>query len=277
MIKCFVLQHPQSSQDIDYDAAFDGPVRPVRIACGTSRVAGADLSEAGDFWPTYASWNSILFETSVILTVWEHADRLVGDDHVAFLHSDVEQDRGDRRAWEKVHAALDEAPDRAVGLTAPAAFRGLWRDGVIPDSIPLDPQHDPQLTHEFDHGVGVWDFIRKYDPSLFEWAMITQPRMVYAHQFAISRRSLDALGEHLHGVVNRLRLCDTGLWTPHMFERIIGLFLVRHGGPALHLSAFWHSQSSGRPVVGGHGLYGPRPFRYYRPERRSLGAGVGQG
>ena len=268
MIKCFVLQHPQSSQDINYSTAFDGPVTPYRISCGTSLVPGTDLSEAGDFWPTYASWNSILFETSVILTVWEHADRLIGDDHVAFLHSDVEQSK-DRQIWETVHDAIDDKLDRAIGLTAPSAFRGLWRDGHIPDSIPLSPEHDPMLTHQFDHGVGVWDFIRKYDYPLFEWAMASQPRIVYAHQFALSRRAFDVLGSHLYSIVNKLRLQDTGLWTPHMFERIIGLSLVRHGGPALHLSGFWHNQSSGRPVAGGHGLYGPRPFRYYRPDKRS--------
>lgn len=271
-IQCFVLQHPQSTRDIDYTKAFTGPVKALRISCGTTQVEGSDLSEAADFWPTFASWNSLLFETSVILTTWMHADRLIGSDHVAFLHTDVSHNKRHRDWWEEIHGYLDEDLGRAVGLTAPGVFQGVWQERKIPDHVPLSLHTDPMWLHQFDHGVGVWDYLKKYDPTLFEWAMDTKPRIVYAHQFALSRPAFDALGSHLHRIVHTMNLRDTGLWTPHMFERLIGLFLVKHGGPAVHTTAFWHQQSSGRPVTGGHSLYGPRPFRYYLPEGRQTQA-----
>ena len=85
-----MLLHPQS-EDILSKRAFNTKLAEcVHISCGMTKVKSADLSEANDFFPTYASWNSGLFETSVILTVWEHADEIIGNNNVAIIHSDIE-------------------------------------------------------------------------------------------------------------------------------------------------------------------------------------------
>lgn len=264
MITGIVLCHPQSV-DLLPREAYDTPTAVLkRISCGTTKMANVDLSEAGDFFPTYASWNSALFETSVILTVWEHAKELLGTGHVAILHSDIKPHFGAVETWEKVNGWLDEKPGRAVGLTAPFSYSHLWDGWEIPKGVPFKPAYDPMMVHPFDNGIRVWDYVKQYDPDVYEWAMDEQPRLIYAHQFACSSSVFDKLGGKLYEVAQRLRFRDVGLWTPHMFERLIGLYLARLGGEPLLSTAFWHMASSGSFGPGELSLYGPRPRRFYQ-------------
>lgn len=267
MIEAFLLCHPQSTDIISKDAFKSKYVRCRRIACGTTKIDNSDLSESGDFFPTYASWNSALFETSVILTIWEHADQLIGDKHVAIMHADVQHHFRASVAWKKVQRLLDKNPDSAIGLTAPARFVGIWDDWLMPDGANCTPHYDPFFRHHFDDGINVWDYIKDYDCDIYDWAMESQPKLIYAHQFACTRKTFDYLGDRLYRIASSLRLRDVGFWTPHMFERLIGLYLARRAEPVL-TTAFWHHAASG---VGGPGeqiLYGPRPLRYYKTADR---------
>ena len=115
-----MLCHP-ASKDLISKSAFDFEnVDCVRISCGTSKVEGVDYSESNDFFPTYAPWNSTLFETSVILTVWEHADQLIGDNNVAIIHSDIKPNYKPSEIWSNIEKWIEEDPSRSVGLTVPA-------------------------------------------------------------------------------------------------------------------------------------------------------------
>lgn len=263
MIKAIQLLHPQSADILSKRAFNTKLVDRIRISCGTTAIKSADLSEANDFFPTYASWNSGLFETSVILTVWEHADQIIGNNNVAIIHSDIELHFKASETWKKVERALTDDPTCSLALTVPICFRGMWEDWIVPKNAPLRPECDPFKIHCFDNGIYIWDIIKKYDYDLHEWAYDTQPKMIYSHQFACTRKTFDYLGDKLWGIAHRLRLEDLGFWTPHMFERLIALYLARHGDPIL-TTAFWHHQSSGAYGPGSHSLYGPRPLRYYR-------------
>lgn len=258
-MKAIVLCHPQSSDNLSNEA-FSDDVAPIRISCGTTKVENADLFESNDFFPTYASWNSGLFETSVILTVWEHADRLIGDDPVAIMHTDIEPHYGADELWAKVKEGVENT---AIGLTAPVRFKGVWEDWLVPEDALCTPEHDPFFRHAFDNKIHVWEYIKRYDPTIYDWAMDTQPRLIYSHQFACSRKLFDLLGFSLYRIASKLRLRDIGFWTPHMFERLIALYLARECEVSL-TTAFWHLASSGIAGPGEQSLYGPRPLKYYR-------------
>jgi len=262
MIKTFMLMHPQSAILAGKSAFRSKYVSLKKISCGTTKVKGSDLSEAADFHPTYASLNSCLFETSVILTLWEHAEELLGDDHIAILHSDVSIKGKSGETWRRLNKSLDENPDRPIALTIPNTFDALWKDWIVPDNHMLRPKYDPYNIHCFDNGIFVCELIKKYDSDLYEWAFDTQPEMIYAHQFACTKKAFNSLGANLYKIVESLRLRDVGFWTPHMFERMIALYLARQGEPML-TTAFLHYQSSGVYGPGDHSLYGPRPLKYY--------------
>lgn len=263
MIKAIILCHPQSKDLISKSAFRSSIVEPIRIACGTTKPSNVDYYESNDFFPTYASLNSALFETSVILTVWEHANELIGDDHVAIMHTDLVMHYKSRDTWTKLQKSLETSPNSPIGLTVSSSYQGLWEDWLVPETAPFTPKFDPMRLHAFDNGVYVWDFIKKYDNDIYEWAMDTNPRLIYSHQFACTRFVFDKLGNKLCNVVNRLRLSDIGFWTPHMFERLIALYLAKFGNPIL-TTAFWHYSSSGSFGPGDFSLYGPRALKYYR-------------
>jgi hypothetical protein len=270
MIKAFQLCHPQSVRLLTHKEFDSENVECKTISCGTVKFDDnlrIDLSEANDFFPTYAAWNSLLFETSVILTIWEHADQLIGDDHVAIMHSDNTIHFDADETWERISNHLEDDSDRAVGLIAQSSFSRIWKEWEIPKSFPLSPCVDPMSIHAFDNEIFVWDYIKKYDPSIYAWAMETQPRMIYSHQFACSRKVFDLLGNYLHKIVKNLKLSDTGFWTPHVFERLIALFLAKQSDPIL-TTAFWHHGSSGTYGPGACSLYGPRPLKYYKINAR---------
>ena len=161
MIKAIVLCHPQS-KDTLRDKVFDNKlVDKIRIACGTTKPKRADLYESADFSPSYSSWNAALFETSVILTVWEHADVLIKRDHVAFLHTDIKLHFSSNKTWMLINNMLEESIN-PIGLTVNTAFDGILSDWVVPDDAPFDCKRDPMRIHAFDSGIHVWDFIKKF-------------------------------------------------------------------------------------------------------------------
>lgn len=268
MIKSFVLLHPQSADLLPKRAFSSKLVDSRRISCGVTKNRNSDLSEAGDFYPTYASWNSALFESSVILTIWEHADELIGDNHVAIMHSDIDLHFKAGETWRRLNDSLDADPHSSIALTIPVAYGGLWEDWFVPTDAHLIPKYDPYMIHCFDNEIFVWDIIKKYDDEIYEWAMSTQPNMIYSHQFACSRATFDYLGNRLYNIISKLRLTDIGFWTPHVFERLIALYLAYRGTPIL-TTAFLHYQSSGVYGPGDHSLYGPRPVRFYHTVTRA--------
>ena len=257
-----MLLHPQSVDLLPKKAFNTKFVDCIRISCGATRNKNSDFSEAGDFSPTYATWNSALFETSMILTVWEHANELIGDNHVAIIHSDVELHFKAAETWKKLNKALDDNPTSSIALTIPIAYQGLWDDWLVPNNAMLTPDNDPYKIHCFDNKIHVWDLIKECDPEIYDWAFDTQPKMIYSHQFACSRETFEYLGNRLYNIASRMRLRDIGLWTPHVFERLIALYLAHYGEPIL-TTAFFHYQSSGVYGPGDHSLYGPRPLRFY--------------
>lgn len=268
MIKTIMLLHPQSANILSKRAFNTKLVECISISCGTTKVKNADLSEASDFFPTYASWNSALFETSVILTVWEHADQLIGNNNVAILHSDIELHFKASYTWKKINKSLNDDPMSSLALTIPVTYRELWNEWLVPDDAPFIPKYDPYNIHCFDNGIYVWDLIKKYDNDIYDWAFDVQPKMIYSHQFACSRKAFDYLGNKLYNIASKLRFADIGFWTPHMFERLIALYLAYYGEPIL-TTAFLHHQSSGVYGPGDHNLYGPRPLRFYHTVTRA--------
>lgn len=266
MFKTIILHHPQSA-DLLQPSALEHPlVEPIRISCGTTKSKNT-YAESGDFFPTYASWNSILFETSVILTVWEHADTLIGNNNIAFLHTDTMINDMVGNVWSQLNEFILENPNRSLGITMYKSYDGYFDGLIVPDKYHLLPKRDPMMLHHFDNNISVWEYIKKYDFDLYEWANDTQPIMICAHQFACSRNVFDYLGDKLFNILSKLKVGDTGLWTPHMFERLIALYLARHNNPII-TSAFWHYASSGISGPGELSLYGPRPIRFYKTASR---------
>jgi hypothetical protein len=202
------------------------------------------------------------------LTVWEHAAELIGNDDVAFLHSDILPHFKAGETWKNISKSLQSNPTSTLSLTVPATYEHLWDDWLVPTDNTFIPKYDPYFIHCFDNGIMVWDLIRSYDPDLYDWAHDAQPEMIYAHQFACSRQTFDYLGQKLYDITNRMKLRDIGFWTPHVFERLISLYLARYGRPIL-TTAFWHYQSSRVLGPGEESLYGPRPFRYYHIATRA--------
>jgi hypothetical protein len=178
------------------------------------------------------------------------------------MHTDIKPHLSIAETWERLN--IDVQTGRPVGLTAPSRFNGAWNDWHIPEDAQCRPNQDPFYRHPFDNKIHVWEYIKYYDADTYDWAMSEQPRLIYSHQFACSRASFDNLGEKLYQVASRLRLRDIGFWTPHMFERLIALYLVRYGTQPILTTAFWHFASSGIAGPGEQSLYGPRPLRYYK-------------
>jgi hypothetical protein len=265
-IKAFVLCHPQSKDLLSKSAFQSNKVKHIRIACGTTRPKGADLYESNDFFPNYASLNSCLFETSVILTIWEHADQVIGNENVAIMHTDVTPHFKPSLTWNNINDILNNT-SRPVGIAVSSSYQHAWDDWLAPDNAPFTPKKDPLSLHDFDVGINVWDIIKRYEPDAYHYAFDVNPKLIYSHQFACTRDTFDYLGFKLKSVVERLRLSDIGFWTPHVMERLIALFLAQRSEPVI-TTAFWHYYSSGSKGPGDLSLYGPRPFKYYQTGTR---------
>lgn len=264
MITACILSHPQSA-DLLKKRDLEG-TEFFKITCGTTKLRKDDdfpfYSESNDFFPSYASWNSSIFESSVILTIWEHMDKIVKGDYIAILHTDIEPHFDCGFIWGEISKALGENENSSVALTVPFSYKGILEDWLIPEDFPIRAKNDPMLLHAFDNDIHVWEFIKKYDPDAFAYAMDVNPRMIYSHQFACSVKVFDRLGEKLFGIASNLRLGDIGFWSPHMFERLIAIYLAMFGEPILS-TAFWHHSSSGTFGPGEQSLYGPRALRFY--------------
>jgi hypothetical protein len=265
-IKAIILCHPQS-KDLLTKSAFDSTVDPIRIACGMTKPKKCKYSESNDFFPTYASLNSCLFESSVILTVWEHAQELIGDNHVAIMHTDIIPHYEASITWGNIIKALEENPNRSLSITAASYYQNIWEDWEIQDDRMFRPNRDPLFVHSYDNNINVWKIIKYYDPEAYDYAFNNNIKMIYSHQFACSRETFDYLGYKLKSVIERLSINDIGLWTPHVLERLIAIYLAQRSEPML-TTAFWHFYSSGSKGPGDLNLYGPRPFKYYRVSSR---------
>jgi hypothetical protein len=268
VIKAIILGHPQSKNLLARRVFSSKRVEAIKIACGTTVVEGADYRESSDFYPTYASYNSCLFETSVILTVWEHADELIGNDNVLVMHTDVTPHYKPAYTWKKLESDL--TLNRPIGITMPVAYKGMYDEWEVTNTANFTPKMDPMRIHAFDHKIHVWEYIKRYDADIYEYGMDVNPKMIYSHQFACNRATFDVLGSKLMDVVCRLRLGDIGFWTPHMFERLIALYLAKHGGEPILTTAFWHYSSSGAFGPGDLSLYGPRGFKHYKTVSRII-------
>jgi hypothetical protein len=260
MVDVILLHHPQSPDLLGNQIENDEDVTVHRIACGTSKVVAGAYSESGDFNPNFASLNSCLFESSVILTAWEHIDELAKSDVVAILHTDVDKNYAGVDLWRKI-AAFTKTHN--VGLTMSPDHLFKFKDHVLVDNARLRFKNDPYRVHSFDHGIDVWGIVQKVDKELYEWASNENPVMIYSHQFACSKRVFKKLGVNLYKALSRINLADVGLWIPHIFERLIALNLAKLGYVKI-TDYFRHYGSSGIKGQADLKLYGPREYKFFR-------------
>lgn len=87
--------------------------------------------------------------------------------------------------------------------------------------------------------------------------------MIYSHQFCVDFDTFENLGHQLYKIIMPMRLEQCGLWTAHVFERIIAIRLAMMNKPIL-TSMFSHLSSSGPKGIGSLTLYGPRSYKYFR-------------
>lgn len=205
----------------------------------------------------------MLFESSVILTIWRHIDDLADGNHVAVMHTDVLPNYKATEAWKTVNSIINESPYTPVGLSVPVNNGKMIYDGGL-----FTPANDPMQGHLFDGKYYVWDLLKAADEKAFAWANKHQPQLIYTHQFACSINVFKELGNRLFPVVADLRLREVGLWTPHVFERLIAIYLAmiaaEHNVKHVLTNVLDHKSSSAPTGPGQHKLYGVRPFRYFK-------------
>lgn len=259
------LHHPNSAKTFRLKDFRSRRVNITHLNCGFTNGYKNGYRES-DFFPGYASFNSILFETSCILTMWEHADQLFQDGPVMILHTDI-------TPMVRVADLLDYLEglktDYVAGLTVPSYHADEYEDMLIPDTNKYRASVDPWRSQNFDGIVDIWELVRMIDPDAWEFAQDTDPIMIYSHQFVASRPLFDELGYHLCQTVTQLKLGQCGLWTPHVFERILAIRLAMLARPRL-LAAFSHQSSSGPKGEGALTLYGPRAYKYLRLKSRVM-------
>ena len=263
-INVVFLHHPNSIKTFRLKDFRSRRVDVTHINCGLTHSYKPGHRES-DFFPGYASYNSILFESSCILTIWEHMNDLFDDSPIMILHTDI-------TPLFRVADTLDyleQFDSFACGLTVPSYHANDYDQLVIEDADKYRCSVDPWQVMKFDGVVDIWDLIRVIDPEAWEFGMDTDPIMIYSHQFAASKDVFNKLGYKLCQLVTQLKLGQCGLWTPHVFERIIALRLAMETEPRL-LAAFSHQSSSGPKGDGALTLYGPRPHKYLRLKSRVL-------
>lgn len=239
-------------------------VNIIHLNCGLTNSYPDGYSES-DFFPNYASYNSILFEGSCILTLWEHMYQLFDDSPIMLLHTDVQA----MHRITKVVDLVSELDSFVCGITIPSYAADNYNDLVIADTDKYRCSMDPWRILQFDGVVDIWELIKIIDHEAWEFAMDTDPVMIYSHQFVASRDIFDKLGRKLCELVTQLRLGQCGLWTPHVFERIIAIRLAMEVEPVL-LAAFSHQSSSGPKGNGALTLYGPRSYKFLQLNSRML-------
>lgn len=230
--------------------------------CGLTHSYKNGIRET-DCFPNYASYNSILFETSCILTAWEHMDDMFDDSPIMVLHTDIMS----KFKFSDTLDYLEQFDTFACGLTVPSYHADKHDSLIIQDTVNYKCSVDPWRLMHFDGIIDIWELIKIIDPEAWEFGINTDPVMIYSHQFAASRDVFDRLGYKLCQLVTQLKLGQCGLWTPHVFERIIALRLAMECDPKL-LASFSHNSSSGPIGLGALTLYGPRPYKYLKLHSR---------
>jgi hypothetical protein len=227
----------------------------VQINGGMNKIDGV-LTEAYDFLPNYSSLNSVLFESSIILTSWTHRDQLFSSGLVGFIHDDIIK----TDYFDECLSIIRSGPptSSAYGITTPYGVDCSTAD-VTEDPFFLC-DNDPWRFMPFDGLVDIWDIIKQYDPQSYEFANDENNPMAYGHQFICTSDVFQKLGHHLKWVLSRITLSDVGLWIPHVFERIIAIRLFMYASESFRLlNMYTHNLSSGN---GPSRLYGTREHKF---------------
>lgn len=227
MIK--LIRHTNSGGFCDIEPHDD--VEDIRIS--DNKSIKADYLASADFYPTYSAWGSAVGSASTILTVWEHADQLVGNDFVAFLDGRSKMNKTAAETWPILNDMIDE--DTSLGIASYNCFRGI-NDLILPDDFRY---FDAFSNNAFDVNTYIWDMIKKYDNDAYNFAVESKPRIIMNSQFMCTRQVLDVLGYRLLLVVEKLRIRDVGMWTEKFVNRLLGIYLAQLT-VTVYTTAFWH-------------------------------------
>lgn len=267
MIDIFVLSHTSTINCLDMNIFCDPYVNAKIIACGFTKPSRYDLSEVSDFFPSYASLNSSIFESSVILTIWEHVENICKGSHIGFLHTDVKPFYKIKELWPKIKIELDAAKC-TLGVSFPMNYAeaqaGIWE---LNNDFVLKPSVDPMLHNRFDPEKSIWDVIKRIDPKIYDFALSENPTMLYSHMFFTSITNFKKLGFKLKNVLEKLSAIELGLWTPHLFERLVGLYLSEMS-EVKNVCAFEHIAGSSPLKPSSIALYGTRNYKYFKNSRK---------
>ena len=226
----------------------------TQINGGMFSVDGV-LTEAYDFLPNYSSLNSVLFESSVILTSWKHKEQLFNADFCGFIHDDIEP----TEYFSDAVDIIENGPkvNASYGITTPAGIDVGCVDFTDDDYFKSD--NDPWRSMSFDFENNIWDLIKRYDADSYRIATKNIP-MIYGHQFICTNDVFDKVCSDLNDVLGRITLSEVGLWIPHIFERILAIKLYKYGTDNFKLlNMYSHNLSSGK---GGNKLYGVKEYKF---------------
>lgn len=267
MIDIFINCHTAGYDCLD-DSVFEHEsINAKRIACGMTKPSKYDLSEVADFYPTYASLNSSIFESSIILTVWEHIENMSDNEYIGFLHTDIEPYFTKHELWAKIIETL--SPNNvSLGVSFPEIYKTIQNgEWDLKNDYVLRPSIDPLVLHKFDLERSIWDAIKRLDRPIYEFAMSKDPPMIYSHMFITTRKIFNKLGMRMRNMLDRLLASEMGLWTPHLFERLVGLYLSELS-VVKNVAAFSHHAGSSPTKRGSFSLYGTAGYKYYKTSRK---------
>lgn len=270
MIDLFILSHASTYDCLDMSIFQTKDIQARRIACGLSKPTKEyDLSEVSDFFPSYASLNSSIFESSIILTVWEHLEALCKGSHIGFLHTDIKPFYKKNELWNNIKRDLKD-PQVTLGISFPLEYENAqFNTWDLDGRFVLKPSVDPMLHNRFDLEKSIWDVIRRIDPSIYDFAMSSDPPMIYSHMFITTLRTFQSLGARLRNALEKLSAAELGLWTPHLFERLVGIYLS-HLSVVKNVCAFKHYAGSSPLKPSSFSLYGSRSYKHYKTSRKTF-------
>jgi hypothetical protein len=261
MLNLVFLHHPHSPYLIKKFDFRSNRIKQLHLSCGYTNSKKSSLREC-DLFPNYASYNSILFETSCILSVWEHLPEMFPTGNIAFLHTDVIR----RFNFLEILNRMPGNDEFAFGLTIPESHTEFVKSFEIENEDNYRYSLDPWHASKFDGVVDILELLRIIDAESWEFANDTNPIMIYGHQFAVSRRIFEEVAYEIAGIVNNLRLGQCGIWTPHVFERIWAIRLAMKVRPTL-FSPLIHKLNSGSTKSSNQN-YGIRSFKYLKMRSR---------
>ena len=267
MIEIFINTHPSTYDCLDMSVFKNDSVRARRIACGMTKPKEFDLSEVSDFFPSYASLNSSIFESSIILTVWEHIETLCKGNYIGFLHTDIKPFFNIKVLWKNL---LDDLAcgTTSLGVSFPSEYESAQQsEWLLKEEYILRPSIDPMFHNRFDLEKSIWDIIKRIDADIYEFAMSKNPDMIYSHMFMTSMNTFDKLGMRLRHALEKLSAAELGLWTPHLFERLVGLYLANISN-VKNVCAFTHYAGSSPLKPSAFALYGSRAYKHYKTSRK---------